>query len=220
MVADEILAGEQRRVAGLVELRSLEAVPDFVVGVDAAYVDDDDNQVSVAVGSAVVVDTKSFEVVEEATSTMSVMGYRPGLLGLREAPVLLAAIDKLSTVPELVVCDGHGVAHPLRAGLACHVGVGLGVPSVGCAKELFVGDHGELGRERGAVEFIVEGGEVVGAVVRTRNDVKPVYVSPGHLIDVEACVRVVLALTPRFRLPETTRAADQLARRAEKTVRL
>ena len=209
----------QAQLAESVQLVPMIELPKFVVGVDAAYVESDSNprpsNTVLGIGAAVVIDTSSFEVIEEATITVEVAAdYQPGFLAAREAPVLLAAIDQLDHKPDLVVCDGHGIAHPRRAGLACHVGVALGIPTIGCAKQPLVGPHIEVGTDRGAFEPVVVNGETVGAVVRTSSNVKPVYVSPGHLIDVDSSVRHILALAPKFRLPETTRAADHLARKA------
>ena len=133
--------------------------------------------------------------------------YVPGYLSFREIPVLLGAFRKIRRRPDLVVCDGQGVAHPRRFGLASHLGLVLGMPSIGCAKSRLVGDHDEPRRERGSsVPLIFEGREV-GAVVRTRDGVAPLYVSPGHRIDVEGAARLVLSCCRGVRLPEPTRRA-------------
>lgn len=213
----------QERIAGLVRVQPLPDIPSFVVGVDAGYVDGEGDLggggPGIGVGAAVVVDLATLNVVEEAVVTGSVeVGYSPGYLAFREAPLVLAAMAELRHEPELVVCDGQGLAHPARAGLACHVGVELGVPSIGCAKNLLVGSHGPVGAKRGASQRIVDDGEQIGAVLRTQDDVNPVFVSPGHLIDIDSSAQLVLSLAPRFRLPETTRAADQLVRREAKKI--
>jgi deoxyribonuclease V len=136
--------------------------------------------------------------------------YVPGLLSFRELPALAGIWQRLDSRPELLVFDGQGTAHPRRFGLACHGGLLFGVPSIGCAKSLLVGTHGPLGAERGATAEIVHRGEVVGMAVRTRAGVKPVYVSPGHRMDLETAVAWVLRLAPRYREPETTRQAHRL----------
>ena len=207
----------QDRIANAVRLEPLVSAPSHIVGVDAGYVAVDGeiggNSVGVGVGAAVVIDASSLEVVDRAVVRVEVaVEYVPGFLAFREAPVVLAAIDALANEPELVVCDGHGIAHQHRAGLACHVGVELGVPTIGCAKNLLVGAHGSLGAERGSTAKIVDNDVVIGAVLRTQTNVNPVFVSPGHLVDVGSSVRVVLDLARDYRLPETTRSADQLAR--------
>lgn len=164
--------------------------------------------VSVRAGEA------GLETVEEATAAAPVsFPYVPGLLSFRELPALAAAWRELRGRPDVVIFDGHGLAHPRRMGLACHGGLLFDVPSVGCAKSLLVGEHPALGREKGATAEIVHQGEVVGAAVRTRTDVRPVYVSPGHRMDLETAVEVVLAVSPRYRVPEPVRRADRLVGR-------
>lgn len=138
----------------------------------------------------------------------------PGLFAFREMPALLAALERLSVRPDLLVCDGHGLAHPRRFGLACHLGLVTGLPAIGVGKTPLVGVWDEPGPERGAWTPLRDGGEVVGRVLRTRDGVKPVFVSVGHRMSLDNAVDRVLALTPRYRLPETTRTADRLCRRA------
>src|SRR5690606_12334759 len=131
----------------------------------------------------------------------------------RECPAALAALARLPRRPDVLVCDGHGYAHPRRFGLACHLGLLSGVPSIGVAKTRLIGEHDEVPQARGAWVPLLDGGERIGAVLRTRSGVKPVYVSIGHRMTLEVAIDLVLALTPRYRLPETTRAAHQLASR-------
>jgi deoxyribonuclease V len=138
--------------------------------------------------------------------------YVPGLFSFREAPAALAALARLITRPDAILCDGHGRAHPRRFGLACHVGLEADVPTVGVAKRLLVGGHGPLAAERGATALLVDDGEVIGAALRTQAGVKPVYVSVGHAISLASAVALVLACAPRYRLPQTTRLADRLSR--------
>lgn len=137
--------------------------------------------------------------------------YVPGLLSFRETPVLLDALDQLGQQPDLLLCDAHGLAHPRRFGLACHLGVLTGIPSIGVAKSLLVGTHAPLARQRGAWQPLLHKGEVVGAALRTRDGVAPVYVSIGHRISLATAIDYVLACAPNYRLPETTRAAHRLA---------
>ncbi|MBN1641322.1 MAG: endonuclease V [Anaerolineae bacterium] len=138
--------------------------------------------------------------------------YVPGLLSFREAPVLLAAIDRLGMLPDVLLCDGQGSAHPRRFGLACHLGLWLGCPTIGCAKTRLCGRHAELGEERGARVPLRDGDDVIGAVVRTRTRVRPVYVSIGHLICLEEAIELTLGCARRYRLPEPLRTAHRMAR--------
>lgn len=137
--------------------------------------------------------------------------YIPGLLSFREVPVLLEALGRLGQPPDLLLCDGQGLAHPRRFGLACHLGVLTGIPSIGVAKSLLIGKHDPLPARRGAWRPLLDSGEVVGAALRTRDGVAPVYVSIGHKVSLETAIDFTLACTPRYRLPETTRAAHRLA---------
>ncbi len=141
----------------------------------------------------------------------TVFPYVPGLLSFREAPALLEALASLSEPPQLLLCDGQGYAHPRRCGLACHLGVLTGLPSIGVAKSRLIGEHGPLGPEKGDWTPLWDHDEIIGALVRTRRNVQPLYISVGHKISLETAVRYVLACTTRFRLPETTRWAHRLA---------
>lgn len=137
--------------------------------------------------------------------------YVPGLLSFREAPALLDAFAELRVEPDLLLCDGQGYAHPRRFGLACHLGLLTGLPSIGVAKSRLVGEHGILAEEKGAYTWLRHQGEIVGALLRTRTRVQPLYVSVGHRIGLKTALDYVLACTTRYRLPETTRAAHRLA---------
>ncbi|WP_026596352.1 deoxyribonuclease V [Methylohalobius crimeensis] len=139
--------------------------------------------------------------------------YVPGLLSFRELPAVLAALEKLRALPDLILCDGQGIAHPRRLGIASHLGILLDHPTIGVGKSRLTGKHGPVPDERGAWVPLTDGDEVIGAVLRTRQGVKPIYVSPGHRIDLESAVRWVMACTTRYKLPETTRWADRLASR-------
>ncbi|MBF6078812.1 endonuclease V [Nocardia beijingensis] len=183
-----------------------------IAGLDSAY--DDTGTVAAA---AVVLAADTLRPVTSAVAHgVADFPYVPGLLAFREIPATLAALEKLDTAPDLLVCDGQGLAHPRRFGLACHVGLLTGVPTIGVAKTVW-GDHAEPGPERGAATDITIDGAVVGRALRTRAGVKPVYVSVGHRIDLDTACAQVLALTPRYRLPETTRHADHLCRAALRT---
>ncbi|WP_172382789.1 endonuclease V [Streptomyces sp. MNP-20] len=182
-----------------------------VTGVDVAYDDERD----VVAAAVVVLDAASLAVVEEATAVGTVaFPYVPGLLAFRELPAVLAALDALTVDPGLVVCDGYGVAHPRRFGLASHLGVVTGLPTIGVAKNPFTFAYEDPDAARGSAAPLLDGAEEVGAALRTRAGVKPVFVSVGHRVDLAHARAHTLHLTPRYRLPETTRRADALCRAA------
>lgn len=154
------------------------------------------------------------EIARECAIVPLEFPYIPGLLSFREVPVLLAAMEKLKELPDLLFCDGQGYAHPRRFGLACHLGVLLDRPAIGCAKSILIGKHGALKeKERSWAKLVDEGagGETIGAAVRTRTGVRPVYVSQGHRVSLESAIRLTLAVTDGFRIPRPTRAADHFA---------
>ncbi|MEV5169711.1 endonuclease V [Streptomyces flaveolus] len=182
-----------------------------VTGVDVAYDDDLD----LVAAAAVVLDAGTLDVVAEATAVGRVsFPYVPGLLAFREIPTVRAALEGLPCPPGLVVCDGYGLAHPRRFGLASHLGVLTDLPTVGVAKNPFAFAYDDPGPARGGWAPLLAGTEEVGRALRTRDGVKPVFVSVGHRVSLDNAVAHTLALTPRFRLPETTRRADALCRRA------
>ncbi|MGQ9513149.1 endonuclease V [Thermodesulfitimonas sp.] len=165
-------------------------------------------------GAVVILRLPDFIVTEESTAVLPPpFPYVPGLLAFREGPVLLAALRKIASVPDLLVCDGQGIAHPRGVGIASHLGVLLGIPAIGVAKSRLVGNYEAPPPMKGATSPLFLNGKVVGSVLRTRTGVKPVFVSPGHLVGVEAATRLALSLCTRFRLPEPVRAAHHLSRR-------
>jgi deoxyribonuclease V len=137
--------------------------------------------------------------------------YIPGFLSFREIPAVLDALEKIKTTPDIILCDGQGIAHPRRLGIASHLGVLLNIQTIGVAKSLLIGKHEELADARGSWQPLIHKGETIGAVLRTRVGVKPVYVSSGHKISLPTAIDYVLRCTPKYRLPETTRIADKLA---------
>lgn len=137
--------------------------------------------------------------------------YIPGLLSFREVPAVLDALARLDAPPDLVLCDGQGVAHPRRMGIACHLGLVTGLPTIGVAKSRLTGRHGPVPEGRGEWTPLYDGGETLGAVLRSRPGVKPIYVSGGHRVGLETAIAWVMRCVTRYRLPETTRAADALA---------
>ena len=203
----------QRELAPLVERADRLGEVRLVAGVDVGYAVSGD---ALCAGIAVL-DAATLEVVETVVhEDVARFPYVPGLFSFRELPPLLAAFEALERRPDLVVCDGQGIAHPRRFGLACHLGLALDLPAIGCAKSLYVGEAGEPGAARGAHAPIVHGGETVGAALRMQDGVRPVYVSVGHRVSLGTAIARTLALGPRYRQPETTRAADSLVRAALK----
>jgi len=137
--------------------------------------------------------------------------YIPGLLSFREVPAILDALEQLTIVPDLILCDGQGIAHPRRFGIACHLGLLVDLPTIGVAKSRLVGRYAELGGDRGDWQPLIHQGETVGVALRTRAGTKPVYVSVGHRISLETAIDYVMRCTTKYRLPETTRHAHKLA---------
>ncbi|MFD3534002.1 endonuclease V [Streptomyces sp. NPDC058664] len=184
-----------------------------VTGLDVAYDDERD----LVAAAAVVLDARTLEVVEEAVAVGRIsFPYVPGLLAFREIPTVLAALGGLTADPGLLVCDGYGLAHPRRFGLASHLGVLTGRASIGVAKNPFTFTYEQPGSARGDSAPLLAGGEEVGRALRTRTGVKPVFVSVGHRVSLANACAHTLRLTPRYRIPETTRHADSLCRRALK----
>jgi len=168
-----------------------------------------------AIGCMVMYRFPGMEELERAYAILPLeFPYVPGLLSFREIPVLLAALRKLHTLPDLLFCDAHGYAHPRRLGLASHLGVVLDLPSIGCAKSLLIGTHKALPQKAGSWTPLTDekaGGERIGAVVRTRSGVNPIYVSQGNRVSLETSIRLTLAVTDGYRIPRPTRDADHFA---------
>jgi len=168
-----------------------------------------------AIGCVVMYRFPEMEEIQRAYAILPLdFPYVPGLLSFREIPVLLAALRKLSAMPDLLFCDAHGYAHPRRMGLASHLGVVLDLPSIGCAKSLLIGTHKTLAQKAGNWTPLIDekaGGEQIGAVVRTRTGVRPIYVSQGHRVSLESSIRLTLAVTDGYRIPRPTRDADHFA---------
>ena len=190
------------------------STPTLVAGADSAF-----NLRANRVFAAIVVLTfPALEAVEHVVHQEHLsFPYIPGLLSFREAPAVLRAFEKVRHNPDVVFIDGHGMSHPRSAGIACHIGVCLNTPTIGCAKSLLVGTHREPGLSRGAAAPLYDvNHRVMGAVVRTRDRVKPVFVSVGHRISLAQAVRLTLACGKGYRIPEPTRQADLLAEQAKR----
>jgi deoxyribonuclease V len=196
----------QKVLAARVERQPRLGAVDYVAGVDVSIQDD------VARAAVVVLDVRTLTPADYAIATRPVtFPYVPGLLAFREGPVVLDALDKINTRPDLLIFDGHGLAHPRRLGIASHMGVLIDMPSIGCAKSRLWGQHDEPGQEPGDYTYLLAEGEVIGAVLRTRPRVKPVFVSIGHRVDLATGIEYVLACCRGYRLPETTRWAHRVA---------
>jgi len=180
----------------------------FVAGADISSPD----TWGVARAAVVVLSYPELSIVEvKVTEAEMTFPYIPGLLSFRESPLILAACEELDSVPDLVLIDGHGIAHPRRFGLASHVGLLLDLPTIGCAKSVLCGRHGPLGEEAGSYAELVDNGEVIAAALRTKSGVKPVYVSVGHKIDLASASRWVMECCRGYRLPEPARLAHLAA---------
>jgi deoxyribonuclease V len=198
----------QDRLSGQAELRDRLGSVVLVAGIDVGF----ENGGSVTRAAVAVLRLFDLQLAESSLARRATgFPYVPGLLSFREIPAVLDALASLRSVPDLLICDGQGLAHPRRFGLACHLGWLLETPSIGVAKSRLLGEFAELPEEPGTWAPLVDQGEVVGAAVRTRGGVRPVFVSPGHRVDVASAVRLALACTDRYRLPEPSRAAHRLA---------
>jgi len=200
----------QRRLASSVVRRGRPPKLRLVAGADLAFSPDG----ATCVAGVVVWDVQRREIVEQHLARRMVsFPYVPGLLSFREAPALLPALKQLRCEPDVFMFDGQGYAHPRRFGLACHLGLLLDRPSLGCAKTILLGGCEPPRRTRGTTSPLMHDGECIGMAVRTRDDVKLVYVSVGHRISLDAAVQITLACCDGYRLPEPTRQADKLVAR-------
>jgi deoxyribonuclease V len=179
-----------------------------VAGVDIGF---EDNY-AISKAAVAVLTYPELELVEQAIARIpTAFPYVPGYLSFREIPAILAALPQLNITPDLILCDGQGLAHPRRLGLACHLGVLLDIPTIGVAKSLFIGQHEQVPLEKGSWKPLVDKDETIGVVLRSRTKVKPIYVSIGHKISLPTAIEYVNGCLTKYRLPETTRWADRLA---------
>lgn len=198
----------QRELAGRVSKSGGELAPRFIAGVDISA----GSRQAQARGAVVIFNYPELKLVEKVVVEGSLdFPYIPGLLSFREMPLVLEAFKRVRIAPDLVLVDGQGLAHPRRMGIACHLGLFLDRPTIGCAKSRLWGAHQEPGEQPGERAWLVDNGEVIGAALRTRAGVKPVYVSVGHKIDLETAIFWVLNCLRGYRLPEPTRLAHQAA---------
>jgi len=204
----------QQRLRGRVQLRPLPSDIRLVAGADLAF----SRRRNLAFAAVVVLHLPELEPVEQVGLHMPChFPYVPGLLTFREGPAVAEAFRRIRHRPDVVMFDGHGYAHPRRVGLASHMGLWLGIPTVGCAKSRLVGQHETPGTRKGEQTPLTDDGEQIGVVLRSRTDVRPVFVSPGHMADFETSTDLVLRCCSRYRLPEPTRLADHAVAEVKET---
>lgn len=192
----------------VVEQDKFDAPVKTVAGIDLGY----DVKTDTSRAVAVVLSFPALELIETSEAILPIQfPYVPGLLSFRETPVAIKALEKLTVTPDVILCDGQGLAHPRRFGIACHIGLIAEVPTVGVAKSLLVGRFENLGETRGDTAPLMYKNEPIGAALRTKDRVQPVYVSVGHRISLKTAIELVLQCAPKYRLPETTRLADKMA---------
>ena len=201
---------EQEKLAKqVITTNQLQLPIKYVAGVDVAY----DEVKNKMVGAIVVLDAITLETVEQTHHIMDItFPYVPGLFSFRETPAIIEAFKKVKTKVDLIICDAQGIAHPKGIGMATHLGIELDIPTIGCAKKKLIGtyDRSTLGKNRSDQQEMIWNDEVIGVALRTQNDVKPMFVSIGHKVDLKTSIEMVLKFAPKYRLPETTRQADQL----------
>ena len=196
-----------------VRIIPLSKKPRFVAGVDAAFAGDR------IIGAACLYHYPEVSPVEEMYAVMkNLFPYVPGFLSFREGPVIIKVIEKLSIKPDAILFDGQGIAHPIRLGIASHIGVLLNTPAIGCAKSRLIGEYKEPKLRRGSWAPLTYNNNVVGAVLRTRDNVRPLFISPGHKIDLKASIDIVLNCISKYRIPEPLRRADYLSKRIKREI--
>lgn len=201
----------QNRLKHKVIICPLKSKPLFIAGVDGAFID---NKV---IGTACLYTFPELDLVEEAYSVLlSTFPYISGFLSFREGPAIIRAINKLIHKPDLIIFDGQGIAHPKNLGIASHIGVLLNIPSIGCAKSRLIGTYKEPGMKKGQWSELIFKNQIVGSVVRTKDGTRPVFVSPGHLIDIKSAREIVISCITKFRIPEPLRRADITSRKIKK----
>jgi deoxyribonuclease V len=200
--------GALRHEVRIIPLRN---PPRFVAGVDAAFAGDR------IIGAACLYRYPEISLVEETYAEMrNLFPYVPGFLSFREGPVIIKTIGQLRTKPDLILIDGQGIAHPIRLGIASHMGVLLDMPSIGCAKSRLIGEYKEPKSKKGSWSPLFYDDDVVGAVLRTRDNVRPLFISPGHRIDLKESIDIVLNCISKYRIPEPLRRSDFLSKKIKR----
>jgi deoxyribonuclease V len=202
----------QLKLRKRVRIVPLRKHPACIAGVDAAFTKDR------VIAAACLYTYPGLVHVEDAHATAHItMPYIPGFLSFREGPAMIKAINRLRRKPDLILFDGQGTAHPLGMGIAAHMGVLLNIPSVGCAKSRLVGSYSEPGNRKGQCSELIYQNKVMGAVIRTRDNVKPLFVSPGHLVDLNNAIEIVLNCTGKYSIPQPLRRADGILKELKKS---
>ncbi len=205
----------QEDLKGKNKITPLKEMPHFIAGVDAAF------QGNKVVAAACLFEYPRLEPVEDSCHIADTpFPYFPGFLTFREGPAIVKALKKLNNKPDLLLMDGQGIAHPRAMGIAAHLGIVLDIPSVGCAKSRLIGDYVEPGYKKGDWSYLRYNDSIVGVVLRTRSGIKPLFVSPGHKIDLAGSIMLVLDCTENYRIPEPLRRADMLSKKLKKEVQL
>ena len=208
LTVEDAIVIQEKLQAEVITSDQLKEPVQYVAGVDMGFeADGTISRAAVAVLSFPDLQLQETSLARRPTT----FPYIPGFLSFREIPAILDAMEKIKIIPDLILCDGQGIAHPRRFGIACHLGLIVDIPTIGVAKSLLVGKHEDLPEVRGSWQPLTHKGEKIGAVLRTRVGVKPVYVSSGHRVSLPTAIDYVLRCTPKYRLPETTRIADKLA---------
>ncbi len=194
-----------------VRIVPLRETPALIAAVDASFLD------GRIIAVAALYKYPELKYIRYTFSVRKVsFSYIPGLLAFREGPAIISAIKKLKKRPDVILFDGQGIAHPKGIGIASHIGVILNIPTIGCAKSRLVGEFEEPDMEKGSWAYLYYRGMRVGAVLRTRSNVKPVFVSPGHMIDIDSSIEIVMKCVSKYRIPEPLRRADWLSKRQKK----
>ena len=194
-----------------VNIIPLKKEPKYIAGVDAAFLN---NKV---IGVACLYKYPEIHFIEEAYAVTEILfPYIPGFLSFREGPSIITALKGLKRKPDIILFDGQGIAHPKGLGIASHIGVLLNVPTIGCAKSRLVGTYKEPGPKKGTCSSLLYKKEIVGVVLRTKDSVKPLFVSPGNRIDIQGSIEIVLACSQRYRIPEPLRRADFISKKIKK----
>lgn len=208
LTVDEAIAIQEQLRTEVITEDKLKQPVKYVAGVDMGF--EEDGTISRA--AVAILSFPDLQVIETSLARRpTTFPYIPGFLSFREIPALLDALEKITTIPDIILCDGQGIAHPRRLGIACHLGVIVDIPTIGVAKSLLIGKHEVVPDTKGNWQPLIHKGETIGAVLRSRTGVKPLYVSSGHRVSLPTAIDYVLRCTPKYRLPETTRIADKLA---------
>lgn len=203
----------QKQLASSVDLRKPATTFRKVAACDVSF----DKGGEYLFAAVAIFDAESHDLLDEVTVIeAAVFPYIPGLLSFRELPAVLKGFEEIRIVPDIVICDGQGIAHPRRLGIASHLGLWLNIPTIGCAKSILCGSYEEPDDARGSKNPIFHRNEIIGYALRTRKSVKPVFVSPGHLCDLDTATDIVLSLTSKYRLPDPVRYVHNLSNHARR----